>query len=132
ACINALSPAERFVRIAGGDPIGRMSHPASYSRWRPHPGHGLEAGADAPRVVNAYVEITPFDLMKYEVDGGLPRGLQRTRRLARAASAHRIGRVVEGIEVQSRRRQSLAWQARAQRLDHRRRPGRVDFELFKP
>lgn len=39
-----------------------------YSRWRPHPWHGLEAGADAPRVVNAYIEITPFDHMKYEVD----------------------------------------------------------------
>ena len=41
---------------------------AVYSRWRPHPWHGLEPGADAPRIVNAYVEITPFDLMKYEVD----------------------------------------------------------------
>ncbi|GAC1452485.1 MAG: inorganic pyrophosphatase [Steroidobacteraceae bacterium] len=41
---------------------------ASYSRWRPHPWHGLEPGPDAPRVVNAYIEITPFDLMKYEVD----------------------------------------------------------------
>jgi inorganic pyrophosphatase len=40
----------------------------SYSRWRPHPWHGLEPGEDAPRVVNAYIEITPFDLMKYEVD----------------------------------------------------------------
>jgi inorganic pyrophosphatase len=40
----------------------------TYSRWRPHPWHGLEAGPDAPRVVNAYIEITPFDLMKYEVD----------------------------------------------------------------
>jgi inorganic pyrophosphatase len=40
----------------------------SYSRWRPHPWHGLEPGQDAPRVVNAYIEITPFDLMKYEVD----------------------------------------------------------------
>jgi inorganic pyrophosphatase len=40
----------------------------SYSRWRPHPWHGLEPGPDAPRVVNAYIEITPFDLMKYEVD----------------------------------------------------------------
>jgi inorganic pyrophosphatase len=44
-----------------------MSNP-SYSRWRPHPWHGLEPGPDAPRVVNAYIEITPFDLMKYEVD----------------------------------------------------------------
>ncbi|HKZ73976.1 MAG TPA: inorganic diphosphatase [Steroidobacteraceae bacterium] len=40
----------------------------SYSRWRPHPWHGLETGPDAPRIVNAYIEITPFDHMKYEVD----------------------------------------------------------------
>jgi inorganic pyrophosphatase len=40
----------------------------TYSLWRPHPWHGLEPGADAPRIVNAYIEITPFDLMKYEVD----------------------------------------------------------------
>ncbi len=39
-----------------------------YSRWRPHPWHGLDPGAEAPRIVNAYIEITPFDLMKYEVD----------------------------------------------------------------
>jgi inorganic pyrophosphatase len=41
---------------------------SSYSRWRPHPWHGLTPGENAPRVVNAYIEITPFDLMKYEVD----------------------------------------------------------------
>ena len=40
----------------------------SFSRWRPHPWHGLSAGDDAPRVVNVFVEITPFDLIKYEVD----------------------------------------------------------------
>ena len=45
-----------------------MSEPKSYSRWRPHPWHGLDAGPDVPRIVNAYIEITPFDLMKYEVD----------------------------------------------------------------
>ena len=45
-----------------------MAEPKSYSRWRPHPWHGLEAGPDLPRIVNAYIEITPFDLMKYEVD----------------------------------------------------------------
>jgi inorganic pyrophosphatase len=39
-----------------------------YSRWRPHPWHGLEPGPDAPRIVNAFIEITPFDLIKYEVD----------------------------------------------------------------
>ena len=45
-----------------------MADSSSYSRWRPHPWHGLEPGENAPRVVNAYIEITPFDLMKYEVD----------------------------------------------------------------
>ncbi len=42
--------------------------PASFNRWRPHPWHGLEVGRKPPRLVNAYVEITPFDLVKYEVD----------------------------------------------------------------
>jgi inorganic pyrophosphatase len=28
----------------------------------------LEVGPDAPEIVHAYIEITPFDLMKYEVD----------------------------------------------------------------
>jgi inorganic pyrophosphatase len=40
----------------------------SFARWRPHPWHGLDPGADAPRVVNAFIEITPYDLVKYEVD----------------------------------------------------------------
>ncbi|HEX9984900.1 MAG TPA: inorganic pyrophosphatase [Thermoanaerobaculia bacterium] len=40
----------------------------SFSQWRPHPWHGLSFGEGAPRVVNAFIEITPFDLMKYEVD----------------------------------------------------------------
>ena len=38
------------------------------SAFRPHPWHGLEVGPDPPKVVNAYIEITPFDLMKYEID----------------------------------------------------------------
>jgi inorganic pyrophosphatase len=38
------------------------------SRFRPHPWHGLPAGPDPPEILNAYIEITPFDLMKYEVD----------------------------------------------------------------
>ena len=36
--------------------------------FRPHPWHGLEVGPDPPEVLNAFIEITPFDLMKYEVD----------------------------------------------------------------
>jgi inorganic pyrophosphatase len=39
-----------------------------FLQWRPHPWHGLEIGPDAPHVINAYIEITPFDVMKYEVD----------------------------------------------------------------
>jgi inorganic pyrophosphatase len=39
-----------------------------YHLYRPHPWHGLDVGAEAPGIVNAYIEITPFDLVKYEVD----------------------------------------------------------------
>lgn len=35
---------------------------------RPHPWHGLAAGREPPRLVYAYIEITPFDLVKYEID----------------------------------------------------------------
>ena len=38
------------------------------SLFRPHPWHGIDIGEGAPGTVNAYIEITPFDLMKYEVD----------------------------------------------------------------
>jgi len=41
---------------------------AEYSRSRPHPWHGLGPGEDAPAEVQVYVEITPFDLVKYEID----------------------------------------------------------------
>ena len=39
-----------------------------YYHYRPHPWHGLDAGTSPPDLVNAYIEITPFDLVKYEVD----------------------------------------------------------------
>jgi len=39
-----------------------------FSMWRPHPWHGLEVGPEPPGLVWAFVEITPFDLAKYEVD----------------------------------------------------------------
>jgi inorganic pyrophosphatase len=45
-----------------------MAFPKTFYRWRPHPWHGLEAGEDIPRIVNAYIEMTPFDAVKYEVD----------------------------------------------------------------
>lgn len=39
-----------------------------YSRSRPHPWHGLSPGPAPPSEVHAFIEITPFDLVKYEVD----------------------------------------------------------------
>ena len=45
-----------------------MAFPPPFYRWRPHPWHGLEVGPNPPQLVNAYIEITPFDLMKYEID----------------------------------------------------------------
>jgi inorganic pyrophosphatase len=45
-----------------------MAPDSDYYRWRPHPWHGLEVGPQPPGLVTAYIEITPFDLVKYEVD----------------------------------------------------------------
>jgi inorganic pyrophosphatase len=45
-----------------------MSFPGPFFNWRPHPWHGLEPGPDPPAVVYAYIEITPFDMVKYELD----------------------------------------------------------------
>ena len=42
--------------------------PDPFQPFRPHPWHGLEVGPAAPDVVHAYIEITPFDLVKYEID----------------------------------------------------------------
>jgi inorganic pyrophosphatase len=45
-----------------------VSQAPEFSEWRPHPWHGLPLGRAAPLYVNAYIEITPFDSIKYEVD----------------------------------------------------------------
>src|SRR4051812_18577431 len=39
-----------------------------FSQWRPHPWHGISTGKNPPVHVNAYIEITPFDGIKYEID----------------------------------------------------------------
>jgi inorganic pyrophosphatase len=38
------------------------------SLFRPHPWHGLTTGPEPPGLLYAYIEITPYDLIKYEVD----------------------------------------------------------------
>ena len=44
----------------------KMPHGAS--QFRPHPWHGLETGPRPPGLLFAFIEITPFDSIKYEVD----------------------------------------------------------------
>ncbi len=45
-----------------------MSARDTFQAWRPHPWHGLAIGPEAPTIVTAYIEMTPFDLVKYETD----------------------------------------------------------------
>lgn len=61
-----------------------MPQPLPFSPHRPHPWHGLPPGRDLPLHVNAYIEITPFDLIKYEVDKAS--GYLRVDRPQRGAS----------------------------------------------
>ena len=45
-----------------------MNFTAPFYRWRPNPWHGLEVGPEPPNRVYAYIEMTSFDFIKYEVD----------------------------------------------------------------
>jgi inorganic pyrophosphatase len=42
--------------------------PKAFFYWRPHPWHGLETGPKPPELVTAYIEITTFDSVKFEID----------------------------------------------------------------
>lgn len=61
-----------------------MPFPNPFYRWRPHPWHGLEVGDNPPLIVNAFIEITPFDMIKYEVDKKT--GYMRVDRSQRSSS----------------------------------------------
>lgn len=63
-----------------------MSFPKPFFKWRPHPWHGLEIGRQPPSIVNAFIEICPFDLVKYEVDKLT--GYLRVDRPHRTSSQH--------------------------------------------
>ncbi len=63
-----------------------MSAPVAVKHFRPHPWHGLEVGPEPPAVLNGYIEITPFDLMKYEVDK--VSGYLRVDRPQRSSAQH--------------------------------------------
>ena len=64
----------------------RSGRASVVNRFRPHPWHGLDLGPDPPEVLNAYIEITPFDLMKYEVDK--VSGYLRVDRPQRSSAQH--------------------------------------------
>ena len=64
----------------------KKKNPGKVNLFRPHPWHGLEVGPDPPEVLNAYIEITPFDLMKYEVDK--VSGYLRVDRPQRSSAQH--------------------------------------------
>jgi len=50
------------------NPIAKTDMPLTINHFRPHPWHGLEVGSAPPDILNVFIEITPFDLVKYEVD----------------------------------------------------------------
>jgi inorganic pyrophosphatase len=56
------------TRVAPARPDAGDGRGASFAQWRPHPWHGLDTGRAPPVHVNCYIEITPFDLIKYELD----------------------------------------------------------------
>ena len=45
-----------------------MTQRSFFERYRPHPWHGLPVGPRVPELLHAYIEITPFDPVKYEID----------------------------------------------------------------
>lgn len=45
-----------------------MAPHRKFHKFRPHPWHGLSAGLNPPSLVHAFIEITPFDMVKYEID----------------------------------------------------------------
>ena len=46
------------------DPIGKLMG----LRYKSHPWHGVDIGADSPDIVTCFVEMVPTDTVKYEVD----------------------------------------------------------------
>ena len=40
----------------------------SASKYMAHPWHGISQGPNMPEVVNAFIEMTPSDGVKYEID----------------------------------------------------------------
>jgi inorganic pyrophosphatase len=46
----------------------RNDHHFMTNFYRAHPWHGIDAGQEAPEIINCYIEIVPTDTIKYELD----------------------------------------------------------------
>src|SRR4249919_2558774 len=55
-------------RLTTSQDLQMSPSPPLPNLFRPHPWHGLDIGPEPPEIVHAFIEITPFDHMKYEVD----------------------------------------------------------------
>ncbi|MFQ5588381.1 MAG: inorganic pyrophosphatase [Nitrospiria bacterium] len=78
---------------------------------RPHPWHGLAVGPDAPQTVCAYIEMTPCDTVKYEIDKetgylSLDRPLRASSQLPslygfipKTYCGDRVARLMDGAEI---------------------------------
>ena len=88
-----------------------MNTKTHFSPWRPHPWHGLSAGVAPPARLNAFIELTPHDLVKYEIDkdSGYLR-LDRPQRTSahppslygfvpRTFSGQRVAKLMHGADV---------------------------------
>jgi inorganic pyrophosphatase len=46
------------------DPIGKLMG----LRYKSHPWHGVDIGAEAPQIITCFIEMVPTDTVKYEID----------------------------------------------------------------
>lgn len=67
--VGPASQTEPMIPRIGGKAAAEATRMTRrYSEFRPHPWHGLSPGPNPPSELNVYVEITPFDLVKFEID----------------------------------------------------------------
>jgi len=57
-----------IVAITVRKDVVTMSKESTRQIFQAHPWHGVSPGEDAPALVNAYIEIVPTDVVKYELD----------------------------------------------------------------
>jgi inorganic pyrophosphatase len=56
-----------FIRNANFNGMGKEETPPQHC-FQAHPWHGISPGTRSPAIVNAFIEIVPTDVVKYELD----------------------------------------------------------------